>query len=115
MAERSTRRPRCIINPRGINAWADYIAHKGVPLAVPEWGVQNDENEWASGDPQFINQMRAAFETAAASPTGLAYEDYFDGGTGYDCKHSINDPACHKNPEAASRYANLFSKPYAGA
>jgi hypothetical protein len=102
-------------NPRGINAWAEYIAGKGVPLAVPEWGVQNDGNTWSSGDPTFIAQMRTAFQTAAKSATGLAYEDYFDGGNSSDfhCRHSLNDPACNLNPDAAKRYANLFATPYA--
>jgi hypothetical protein len=105
---------RQVRNPRGINAWAEYVAGKGVPLAVPEWGVQNDGSDWSSADPAFIGQMRTAFQTAAKSATGLAYEDYFDGGDSSDfhCRHSLNDPACDLNPDAARSYANLFGTPY---
>lgn len=101
-------------NPRGVNAWVGYIAAKQVPLAVPEWGVQNDGNTWSSGDPRFINQMRRALEKAAASPTGLAYEDYFDAGPdpGFDCKHSLHHASCTKNAEAARRYRLLWKNPY---
>jgi hypothetical protein len=102
-------------NPRGINAWVDYIADRGVPLAVPEWGVQNDGNTWSSGDPAFIDQMRRAFEKAASSPTGLAYEDYFDAGpdSGFECKHSLHNAACTKNATAASHYQTLWRTRYA--
>jgi len=39
--------------PVGIFAWVDWVADQGVPFAVPEWGIQNDE--WGMGDnPTFI-------------------------------------------------------------
>jgi len=103
-----------VVNPRGINAWVRYIAAKGVPLAVPEWGVQNDGNTWSSGDPAFIGQLRQALQTAALSPTGLAYEDYFDAGDdpGFSCKHSLHDAACSKNAAAATQYQSLWKEPY---
>ena len=36
--------------------------------------------------PAFMDQMRAVFEKAAKSPTGLAYESYFDGSTAFGCQ-----------------------------
>jgi hypothetical protein len=99
--------------PLGIAAWADWVADQGVPFAVPEWGI-NDQS-WGSTSPEFIEQMRTVFETAAKSPSGLAYESYFDGGTAYSCKFSIHDATCgydvHK--PAADRYAALWNEPYA--
>jgi len=35
--------------------------------------------------------MRTAFEGAARSATGLAYESYFDGSTAFGCQFSIHD------------------------
>jgi hypothetical protein len=97
--------------PVGINAWLEWVQAQGVPFAVPEWGVHNVS--WGSTDPAFMTQLRTAFERAAASPTGLAYEDYFDGGTAYDCTFSIHDSGCPgANQAAADRYRQLWSRPY---
>jgi hypothetical protein len=79
-----------------------------VPFAVPEWGVVN--NEWGSGDrPQFIRDMYAAFKEAYQSESGLAYQSYFDGGTGFGCRFSLLDLECNLNPESSAEYFKLFS------
>jgi hypothetical protein len=79
-----------------------------VPFAVPEWGVVN--NEWGSGDrPQFIRDMYAAFKEAYQSESGLAYQPYFDGGTGFGCRFSLLDLECNLNPESSAEYFKLFS------
>ena len=77
--------------------------------------MQNDGNTWASGDPAFIDQMRQAFQKAARSATGLAYEDYFDAGpdAGFECKHSLHNAACTKNAAVATRYKALWGTRYA--
>lgn len=98
--------------PLGIGAWAAWVAEKGVPLAVPEWGV-NDQ-DWGSTDPAFITQMRTVFTNAAASPTGLAYESYFDGSKAYSCKFTLHDKECgyEYHQAAAQRYKELWTGPY---
>jgi hypothetical protein len=99
--------------PLGINAWANWVASKGVPFAVPEWAVR-DGVDWGSTDPEYIDQMRAAFVKAAKSATGLAYESYFDGGATHNCTHSIHDSNCPgAHAAAAARYLALWKKPYA--
>ena len=55
--------------------------------------------------------MRTAFEAAAGSPTGLAQEAYFDGGTDWDCKFSLHS-SCTNHQAEAAKYVELFSKPY---
>jgi len=101
--------------PLGIAAWASWVASKGVPLAVPEWAIR-DVAGWGSTSPTYIDEMRAAFVTAAASKTGLAYESYFDGGEDYKCQFSIHDSACGAvHTAAAARYKTLWSKPYSPA
>ncbi|MEX5637775.1 hypothetical protein [Parafrankia sp. FMc2] len=98
--------------PVGIGAWADWVAEQGVPFAVPEWGV-NDQ-AWGSTDPAFVTQMRTVFERAAASRTGLAYESYFDGSTGYSCTFTLHDKECgfDYHEAAAQRYKELWTGPY---
>lgn len=98
--------------PVGINAWAGWVAQQGVPLAVPEWAIR--DQTWGSTDPEYLNQMRAAFEGAARSATGLAYESYVDGSTAFGCRFSIHDSACgyDKHQAAADRYRSLWSTPY---
>lgn len=97
--------------PLGINAWASWVAQKGVPLAVPEWAIR--QQTWGSTDPKFIDEMRAAFVKAAKSKTGLAYESYFDGGSEYNCEFSIHATGCAgKHAAASARYRALWSKPY---
>ncbi|WP_232794159.1 MULTISPECIES: glycosyl hydrolase [Pseudofrankia] len=99
--------------PVGIAAWQAWVARQGVPFAVPEWGVNGDPN-WGSTDPAYITQMRTAFEKAVASPSGLAYEDYFDGSTAYSCKFTLHDKECGYDYHAADakRYLELWKAPY---
>jgi len=99
--------------PVGIEAWRKWVAAQGVPFAVPEWGVNGDPT-YGSTDPTYITQMRTAFETAAKSPTGLAYEDYFDGSDGYNCKFTLHDKVCgyDYHAAAAARYLELWKGPY---
>jgi hypothetical protein len=98
--------------PLGINTWVNWVASKGVPFAVPEWAVR-DGVVWGSTDPEYVDQMRAAFVKAAKSATGLSYESYFDGGSTHSCIHSIHDPNCpDAHPAAADRYLALWNKPY---
>jgi hypothetical protein len=98
--------------PVGINAWREWVAQQGVPFATPEWAIR--DQTWGSTDPAFITQMRTAFQQAADSGTGLAYESYFDGSTAFGCQFSIHDSACgyDKHPDAAARYRSLWSRPY---
>ncbi len=98
--------------PLGINAWVDWVAQQGVPFASPEWAIR--DQSYGSTDPEYITQMRTAFQKAASSPTGLAYESYFDGSTAFSCQFSIHDSACgyDKHPDAAARYASLWNAPY---
>jgi hypothetical protein len=116
-ALRDVNKPGPNGNPVGINVWVDWVLKKGVPFAVPEWGIWDTPGEtWGSTDPNFMNQMRAAFEKAAASPSGLGYEDYFDAGSSQNCKHSIHHTDCPgAHAAAADRYRSLWSRPYTGS
>jgi hypothetical protein len=98
--------------PLGINAWVDWVAQQGVPFASPEWAIR--DQTWGSTDPEYLTQMRTAFQKAASSSTGLAYESYFDGSTAFSCQFSIHDADCgyDKHPDAANRYKSLWSSPY---
>lgn len=98
--------------PLGINAWRTWVASQGVPFAVPEWGIKDGDWGWAS--PDYIQQMRDHFELAAQSPTGLAYESYFDAGGSPDfgCRHSLNVTLCPQHATQAAKYKQLWSTPY---
>jgi hypothetical protein len=87
--------------PVGINQWLEFAAAHHKPLAVPEWGLNTPHG---GGDgPAFIQQLHDAFQSASRSPSGLAYESYFNLN---GCTHQIHDDGC--NPEAAERYRQLF-------
>lgn len=95
--------------PRGINTWVDFVISQGVPFAVPEWGI--DTGEWGMGDDgQFIADMYAAFARAHASPSGLAYQSYFDGiASSPTCKHALLSRGCKgTNSKSSSKYFELF-------
>ena len=98
--------------PLGVNAWVDWVAQQGVPFASPEWAIR--DQSYGSTDPEYLTQMRTAFQKAASSPTGLAYESYFDGSTAFGCQFSIHDADCgyDKHPAAADRYKSLWNTPY---
>ncbi len=94
--------------PIGIGAWVDWVVARGVPFAVPEWGIRNRSG--GSGDrPQFIRDMYAAFKKAYESDSGLAYQAYFDGGSDYACQSSLLDAACNLNPNSSAQYFELFA------
>jgi hypothetical protein len=52
--------------------------------------------------------MYAAFAKAHAAESGLAFQSYFDGGTAYECRHSLLDPGCDFNPLSSAEYFSLF-------
>lgn len=96
--------------PLGINTWQHWVADKGVAFAVPEWGVKDGDWGWSS--PDYIVQMRTAFQNAASSPTGLGQEAYFDGGPDWNCQFSLHSPGCGNHQAEAAKYVELFSRPY---
>ena len=64
------------------------------------WGLNTPNG--GVDDVAFIQQMYDAFQAAKNSPSGLAYESYFDLD---DCTYMITD-GC--NPNAGARYRQLF-------
>ena len=86
--------------PEGITRWREFVASHNKPFASPEWGLNTPNG--GVDDVAFIQQMYDAFQAAKNSPTGLAYESYFDLD---DCTYMITN-GC--NPNAGARYQQLF-------
>jgi len=86
--------------PQGITRWREFVASHNKPFAVPEWGLNTPNG--GVDDVAFIQQMHDAFQAAANSPSGLAYQSYFNL---LDCTFKITD-GC--NPNAGARYQQLF-------
>lgn len=63
-------------SPRGIEAWRQWAAARGKPIAFPEWGLNPEK---ASDNPFFIRQMNDFFRRHAGSGPGqVLYEIYFN-------------------------------------
>src|SRR4051794_6831247 len=84
--------------PKGITAWYNEARKAGVPLAVPEWAIWNLRNPHPD-DPSYINNMRAWFKSHAA---GLAYETYFNVGSGHQLCSAT------RYPGARAAYASAW-------
>lgn len=91
-------------SPRGLGNWLAFAREHGKPLAVPEWGVHNDDGNSADSDggdnAVYLENMHAFFTENAAD---LAYEAYFnlEGRT-----FSLLPESC--NPAAAAAYRDRW-------
>jgi len=94
---------------QGLNWWASTAALKGVPLAVPEWGVSSG-TQWPKeqigrDNPRYVSDMRAFFERVRKQ---LLFESYFNEQAGYVASDIFRPGAKASNPLAGDRYRQLF-------
>lgn len=103
-------------SPRGLKFWRDFAIAHDKPLAIPEWGVkeQNAPGEAQHGgldDPYFVEQMHAFVNDPA---NRVAFHCYFD----VDCPPPVGmhrltpgpkgEPS--RFPAASAKFRTLFSE-----
>lgn len=96
---------------QGLDWWASTAALKGVPLAVPEWGVSSGSqwpaNQIGRDNPRYVSEMRGFFDRHAKQ---MLFESYFNEEAGYVRSDIFRTAGGAANRLAGERYRELFGK-----
>jgi hypothetical protein len=96
---------------QGMNWWASTCRTKGVPLAVPEWGVSSG-TQWAghqgNDNPRYITEMHAWM---VENSDIMAFDAYFNEPASYVASDIWRPSGTAANPLSGARYVELFSAP----
>lgn len=86
----------------GWNYWYDFAVSKGVPFALPEWGVYSGSSASGGDNPQYMNAVYNWLKSKHdARPGSIGFVTYFNETASY-CGCAIYPTT--RNPNAAAAY-----------
>lgn len=92
-------------SPIGIEAWRQFAASHGKPMAFPEWGLNNGSNAY-DDNPAYISTMNQFMTAHAGTGAGQFLYDVYFNFIGTESNYTIGmHPTA--TPNAAARYQSL--------